>query len=217
MKEKQRKLVDIKKIKISKELKSVQGFMPMSSDDYNRLRADIKENGLLDAVVVYERGGLYYLLGGLNRLKVSKELGLKNMPVVEYDIVERDRELFCINNNLSRRHFSSKEKQRLIKLMLERFPDYSSRKIGRMLGVSNKSVSNYKNKLRGEVESTKSECKLHSKADIKDVLDKLLLENENELKRIGLYGVIQKKIKNNSNNKKIFNNFSIKNLFNIFS
>ena len=78
-------------------------FPLMSSKEFSELKRDIKENGLLDPVVVYEG----QILDGRNRYNACKELKL-DYTTREYD---GDNPLqYVMSTNLKRRHLTDSQK-----------------------------------------------------------------------------------------------------------
>ena len=123
---KQRSIQDalVKKILMSPELKAVQDFMPIDDTDRERLKKDIELNGIREPLKVYRnpKGKGFYLLAGLNRLEIAKELKLETVPVeILNDLAPKKRKDFCIDDNLNRRQLT--ENQKLI-LLAKRYPEY---------------------------------------------------------------------------------------------
>lgn len=110
------------KIKISPELERVQTIMPIDPADRENLKKDIEAHGIREPLKVYENGGVYYLLAGKNRLDIALEIGL---PIVNVEILRdlppAEREQFCIDDNLNRRHLTADQK---IIIHARRYPDY---------------------------------------------------------------------------------------------
>jgi ParB-like chromosome segregation protein Spo0J len=140
-------------IEISPELKMVQDFMPISNDDYQRLKASIAKDGLRDPVKGYHGAdGRFMLLSGLNRLKACRELGLDTVLTELVDISESERQDFAISENLDRRHFTSEQKRDVVKLLLKSNPEMSDRQISGKAGVSDKTVKPIRQELEGRAE-----------------------------------------------------------------
>jgi ParB-like chromosome segregation protein Spo0J len=151
-------------IEISTELKMVQDFMPISNDDYQRLKASIAKDGLRDPVKGYHGAdGRFMLLSGLNRLKACRELGIETVLTELVDISESERQDFAISENLDRRHFTSEQKQKVVELLLKNSPDKSNRLIGEMAGVSKDTVNSVRSKLEGRGEISHVDKRTDSK------------------------------------------------------
>lgn len=141
-------------IEISPELKTVQIMMPMSDDDYARLKESIESYGKLrENLKGYQdqRTGTFFLLSGWNRLKIATELGWKTVPidVVEGLENETERKQYAISENLDRRQLTTEQKRELTKYFLKLNPEKSNLEISKKVGVSDKTV----NSARKELES----------------------------------------------------------------
>jgi len=97
---------------LSETLKPYQGVeIPISEEDYQRLKADIAEHGIKTPLHVHK----HTVLAGANRLKVAQELGIKFVPciVIEKDMTELEIKEYVIADNLARRHLSVEQKAAL--------------------------------------------------------------------------------------------------------
>jgi len=96
-------------------------FKPLSPGEFDRLKADIKKNGIHDALIVTpEKNGKRTVLAGHNRLVAAKELKLPSVPVREIDLEGKKQTEFIIRDNLHRRQLSGAEK---IILLAKLYPD----------------------------------------------------------------------------------------------
>lgn len=103
--------VKVKKIEELEKLKPTL-FLYTDEDDYNRLKESIKRNGFLLPVVVSDSA----IIDGLTRMKIAKEIGLEEIPVIE---LSKTNEEIAIFLNLARRHLTREQKIFLIKKLLE--------------------------------------------------------------------------------------------------
>jgi hypothetical protein len=102
---------------------------------YKQILASVKEVGIIEPLVVSpcnEGKGQYYLLDGLLRLEVIKELGEKNIAC----IVSTDDESFTYNKHINR--ISTIQEHRMIVRAVER--GVSEAKIASALNVDVKSI-----------------------------------------------------------------------------
>ncbi len=53
----------------------------MSSEDEEVLRLSIKKDGIQIPLIAWRRGKRLVVLSGSNRLRIARELGMKNVPV----------------------------------------------------------------------------------------------------------------------------------------
>jgi len=93
-------------------------FNPLEGADYERLKSDIKKNGIHDSLIVTEeeKSGIRIVLAGYNRFKAARELGLKNVPVLVKAFESKEDEIhFIIRDNLHRRQLKPSHVKSLIK------------------------------------------------------------------------------------------------------
>jgi len=133
----------------SPELVEVQALMPIDPADRERLKEDIAQGGIRDAIKVYKNGSKYYILGGYNRWRIAQELGISTVPVEIYHIGPEERRDLVIKDNLNRRHLTREQKQRLIAYFLKQNPEQSNRAIAEKTGSDDKTVG----KVRKQLES----------------------------------------------------------------
>ena len=92
-------------------------FNPLDDKMFLKLKDDISQNGIHDALIVTEQNekGERIILSGHNRFRAALELELKTVPIREKlfsSEIEKIR--FMIRDNAFRRHLSNKEKRELI-------------------------------------------------------------------------------------------------------
>jgi len=77
----------VSEVKISSELETVQKLMPISQEDYNRLKQSIERDGKIREPLkgYQDKVGNFFLLSGWTRLKIASELGFKTVPVQGFD------------------------------------------------------------------------------------------------------------------------------------
>lgn len=88
-------------------------FDPLSGKDYDRLKEDIRERGIIDPLICDKS---FTLLTGHNRLRIALELGLKEIPVrkIKSELSPKEEKKFLVLDNLLRRQLSPPEKESLI-------------------------------------------------------------------------------------------------------
>lgn len=128
-------------LKISPELQEVQDLMPMDGDDYERLKEDIRENGVRHPVICYHEKGALYVLAGAHRLKAALQLGLSLVPVQTVEGERDEFSDFAIRENLARRHLTREQKQRLVDHFLKKGAGDSDRVIAKQAGAHHKTVA----------------------------------------------------------------------------
>lgn len=99
---------------------------PLSPDDYERLKADIAERGIMVPVEVDEDGEI---LDGHHRLQIARELDIDCPRVVRPGMAEHEKRLHAVALNLARRHLTDAQKV-LLGAAIE--PDVAERSKRRM-------------------------------------------------------------------------------------
>ena len=109
-----------------------QHLPPLSVSEMNALREDIRENGVRVAV---ELDSENRVLDGHHRLKICRELGIKNYPrFVRAGLTEEQKHEFALSINLNRRHLSRNQRRILVSEL--RALGWSTRRIGIAAGIS---------------------------------------------------------------------------------
>ncbi len=137
---------------MSPELRDVQDIMPMSSEDLERLTADIKVNGIRHPVIVYRKGGTLYVLAGWHRREIAVKLGIP-VPVEEVEGTAKERREFCITENLARRHLTATQKRDIIEYLLKVNPSKSNKSLAKETGTTKETVKAARGRLEagGEI------------------------------------------------------------------
>ena len=86
--------------------------LPLSKDEYDLLESQIKRDGVLDAVKVWDRDGELVLLDGHNRLKICKD---NNLPIPDSTTIGigsiDEAVIWIVDNQKGRRNVATKEQQ----------------------------------------------------------------------------------------------------------
>ena len=117
----------------------------LSQEDYERLKADIRENGV-EIPIEYDEFG--NVLDGHHRLRICEELGITDFPInVRIGLSEQQKRSLARRLNVSRRHLSREQMRMLIQDQLIETPELSDRQIANELGVSNSTVSVHRKRM----------------------------------------------------------------------
>lgn len=123
----------------------------LSAEDFNALKTDIAERGVLVPVEYDEDGNI---LDGHHRVRACEELGLPDWPrFVRKGLTEVEKRQHARNLNLARRHLNREQKRGLISEQLIETPEMSNNQIASGLGVSDTTVGTVRRQLEeaGEV------------------------------------------------------------------
>jgi ParB-like chromosome segregation protein Spo0J len=108
-------------------------------EQFQALKADIAERGVIVAVLVDEFGAI---LDGHNRARACRELGINDYPVeVRSGLTEAEKRALARNLNALRRHLTREQVRSLIADQLRDTPEWSNRRVAGGLGVDDKTVA----------------------------------------------------------------------------
>ena len=114
-----------------------QPMPPLDPAQYDALRADIAEHGIVQPVVVDQHGRI---LDGNNRVQIARDLGIDYAVVVERVTDEDDAYDRAVTLNCARRHMTREQQREVIRREIARRPDDSDRAIARRVGCSPSTV-----------------------------------------------------------------------------
>jgi len=123
---------------------------PLSYEEFSALRDNIAVNGVLVPILVDSDGPRRRIIDGNHRKAIADELGYECPEIVQAGLEEDEKRTLARALNLARRQFDTAQKRELIADQLKETPDRSSRWIGKMLGVDDKTVTS----VRRELQST---------------------------------------------------------------
>jgi hypothetical protein len=169
----------------------------MEGEEFDALVADVKANGVLHNIVLFED----MILDGRNRYRAALKAGVRDLPFANVghwaSLPPEEASKLAINHvisaNIHRRHLTAEQKRDLIAKLLKADPEKSDRAIGRMIKADKNTVASVraKEEARGEIhhvttrkdtkgrkqpakkvyrQSTKAECR-HSEPEDQYVVD----------------------------------------------
>lgn len=117
MLEKVYKQIDIEKISANEN----QPRTVFDDEKIEELAASIKENGLIQPIIVrkYNRG--YQIVAGERRYRASKLAGLKTVPCVIKDIDDKQVDTLAIIENIQRENLSPIEEANAYKTLIDTY------------------------------------------------------------------------------------------------
>jgi ParB-like chromosome segregation protein Spo0J len=123
----------------------------LAPEQYEALKADIAERGVMVAVDVDEFG---VILDGHHRARACRELGINDCPVsVRSGLTGGEKRSFARKANVLRRHLTREQVRELIGAQLRETPEWSDRQVAKAIGVDHKTVGSVRFDLRatGEI------------------------------------------------------------------
>ena len=110
----------------------------MAQDEYDALKEDIAERGVMVPIEFDENGNV---LDGHHRLKICVELGIEDYPkIVRTGMSEAEKWTHARKLNMARRHLTREQRREMIQEQIKDTPELSDRQIAKILGVSHSTV-----------------------------------------------------------------------------
>jgi hypothetical protein len=133
--------------------KKYQTMPDMPPAQFNALKQDIQERGLITPIDIDENG---QILDGHHRYQALLELGITDFPtIVRPGLSEAEKRLYSRKTNMMRRHLGAKQIRQLIRDQLKETPEWSNNRIGMELGCDGKTVKTQRLKLESTSEIPK--------------------------------------------------------------
>lgn len=120
-------------------------FQPRIDWDDSELESlsnSIKEQGLLQPVIVRKVGLRYQLIAGERRLRASKLAELKVMPVFIREATEKEMMVLALIENIQRQDLNPMEKAEAFSRFCSEF-ELTQEELGKQVGISRSAVANF--------------------------------------------------------------------------
>jgi ParB family chromosome partitioning protein len=182
--------------------------------DIVELSESIKENGIIQPLIVIENGNEFELIAGERRLRAAKLAGLEQVPVVIKKATDREKLVMAIIENVQRSDLNCVEEALAYFQLMEEFK-LTQEEVAKKIGKERSTIANFLRilKLPRDVISLLKEEKLsfgHAKvlAVVKDPEHTKRLANiavEQNLSVRELEGLVNKKTKTVKENDSVHN------------
>ena len=110
-------------------------------ENIDELASSIKEQGILQPLLVSRQGSAYSLIAGERRLRAARKAGFKKVPVIVKDGDEKTRYEISLIENLQREDLNVIEEAAGYQALIDRF-DYTQDEVSKKIGKSRTSVTN---------------------------------------------------------------------------
>jgi len=120
---------------------------PLSPEECQGLRMSISVNGVLVPILVDSDGPVRRIIDGNYRKRFADELDYDCPEIVKSDLTEDELRTLARALNIARRHLTPNHKRQLVADQLLETPNFSSRRIGKGLGVSAPTVISVRREL----------------------------------------------------------------------
>ena len=95
-------------------------FKVLDNEELNTLAESIKNNGVMDAVIIRKKDdGRYEMVSGHRRLFACKKLGLETIPCLVKDLTDDEATIYMVDSNLHREKLLPSEKAFAYKMKYE--------------------------------------------------------------------------------------------------
>lgn len=131
-------LVPIEKIKANKE----QPRKIFKDKEIAELSASIKENGIIQPLVVFEEGSHFVLISGERRLRASRLAGLEMVPVVIKRATRKDQMAMAIIENVQRSDLNCVEEALAYYQLMSEF-DLTQEEVATKIGKDRSTIANF--------------------------------------------------------------------------
>ena len=137
--------------------------------DLSELMASIAEKGIIEPIVVRQRGGRFQIVAGERRYQAAVQVGLREIPIVIREVDDNEIIEIALIENIQRKDLTPFEEAEALQSLADRCR-YTHEDMARKLGKSRSSISESMS-LNNMPEDVKNLCRL---ADISS--KSLLLE-----------------------------------------
>ncbi len=127
----------IEEIKPSKS----QPRKTFSNEKLDELAASIREKGIIQPLVVRNKGDHYELIAGERRWRASQRAGLREVPVVIQDVSDDTAVELALIENIQREDLNAVEEAEAYQALLEKFT-LSQEELARRVGKERSTVAN---------------------------------------------------------------------------
>jgi ParB family transcriptional regulator, chromosome partitioning protein len=108
--------------------------------DLSELMASISEKGIIEPLIVRQRGGRYQIVAGERRYQASVQVGLRELPVVIRDVDDNEIMEVALVENIQRKDLSPFEEAEALHVLAERC-GYTHEDLARRMGKSRTAVT----------------------------------------------------------------------------
>lgn len=121
-----------------------QVMPPLAPDEYQELRDDIADRGVIEPIHVDEHG---VVIDGHHRKRIADDLGIECPTIVHDDLDDAGKRSLAFTLNLKRRHLNREQRRALIAESLKADPGLSNREHARRTGVDKNTVKSVRDGL----------------------------------------------------------------------
>jgi len=110
-------------------------------DAIEELAHSIKEKGVIQPLLVRNKGDYYELIAGERRLRACKSLGLNEIPIIVKDVDDKDSLEYALIENIQREGLNPIEEAHAYQHLIDKF-QVTQEKISEVLGKARTTIAN---------------------------------------------------------------------------
>ena len=126
--------------------------------DLSELMASVAEKGVIEPLIVRQRGGRYQIIAGERRYHAAVQVGLRDIPVVIREVDDVEVMELALVENLQRKDLTPFEEAEALQQLAQKC-DYTHEDMARKLGKSRTAITESLS-LAGMPEEVRSLCRL---------------------------------------------------------
>ncbi len=108
--------------------------------DLSELTDSIRENGIIEPVIVKPRDGNFEIIAGERRFRAAKEAGMHEIPCIEHDVPDNEALEMSIIENIQRKDLNAIEQAHSIRSLAEIY-GYTHEEIAKKISKSRVTVT----------------------------------------------------------------------------
>ena len=94
-------------------------FKVLKNEDLNKLEESIKDNGVLEPIIVRKKDDRYEIVSGHRRKLASELIGLKTIPAIIRNMTDDEATIYMVDSNMHRESLLPSEKAKAYKMKLD--------------------------------------------------------------------------------------------------
>lgn len=94
-------------------------FKVLKNEDLNKLEESIKDNGVLEPIIVRKKDDRYEIVSGHRRKLASELIGLKTIPAIIRNMTDDEATIYMVDSNMHRESLLPSEKAKAFKMKLD--------------------------------------------------------------------------------------------------
>lgn len=112
-----------------------------SEEELNELCLSIQEHGILQPIIVRQKGDKYQIVAGERRYRAARLARFTELPIIIKDFSDQQTLEISLVENIQRQELNTMELAYAYSLLMERF-DYTQEEVAEKLGKSRPSIAN---------------------------------------------------------------------------